>query len=475
MKNKQVENKVEKGFNAATPDQWNAIETDCANVAVTRPQNTRKTSFGWKFATICLAFALLVVGVWGGVTVGTETAAAATVSLDVNPSIEIVLNGNNKVVKVVANNADAELILDGMDLKGCTVQVAVNAIVGSMYSKGYLTEWANSVLVGVDAKEAIKDELIKTVTEQITVTLKGNAIDANVVSTWLTGNSDAKKIASDYGISLGKAELITKILAADTSKTHTAETLAALKINDLTLILQGLVTEKVGTGEASDKSYIGQNAAEQIAFEAVGEGVNAQTVSKLKTKMDFEDGSMVYEVEFVYDGIEYEFEIEAVFGTIVKREVEKKHRTPVGTEKITPEQALQLAYDRAGVTDSSQVEKLKTETDREDGEIVYEIEFVFSGAEYEFEIGEYGTIYQQKTKIVKTSQSGRQDDAFYKTLVDKYLGINEADITEFEVEFDDDHGKKTVVEVEFVAGGYEYALKIDVNTNSVLKCFKKRA
>lgn len=475
MKNKQVENKVEKGFNAATPDQWNAIETDCANVTVARPQNTRKTSFGWKFATICLAFALLVVGVWGGVAVGTETAAAATVSLDVNPSIEIVLNGKNKVVKVVANNTDAELILDGMDLKGCTVQVAVNAIVGSMYSKGYLTEWANSVLVGVDAKEAIKDELIKTVTEQITVTLKGNAIDANVVSTWLTGNSDAKKIASDYGISLGKAELITKILAADTSKTHTAETLAALKINDLTLILQGLVTEKVGTGEASDKSYIGQNAAEQIAFEAVGEGVNAQTVQKLKTKMDFEDGSMVYEVEFVYDGIEYEFEIEAVFGTIVKQEVEKKHGVPAGTEKITSEQALQLAYDRAGVTDSSQVEQLKTETDREDGEIVYEIEFVVSGSEYEFEIGEYGTIYKQKTKLVKTSQSGRQDDAFYKTLVAKYLGINEADITEFEVEFDDDHDKKTVVEVEFVAGRYEYELKIDVNTNSVLKCSKERA
>lgn len=181
-------------------------------------------------------------------------------------------------------------------------------------------------------------DAIKTAVYSYALSPTKNAIDANVVSTWLTGNSDAKKIASDYGISLGKAELITKILAADTSKTHTAETLAVLNINDLTLIFQGLVTEKVGTGEAGDKSYIGQNAAQQIAFEAVGDGVNAQTIQKLKTKMDYEDGSMVYEVEF-----------------------------------------------------------------------------------------------------------------------------------------DDNHGKKTVVEVEFVAGAYEYELKIDVNTNSVLKCSKERA
>lgn len=477
MKKNQVENKVEKGFNAATPDQWNDIQADCDGVAVARPQKSRGVSFGWKIATVCLVFALIVVGVLGGVNLGSQTAAAATVSLDVNPSIEIVLNGKNKVIKVVANNADAELILDGMDLKGCTVQVAVNAIVGSMYSKGYLTEWANSVMVGVDAKEAIKDELLNTVTEQITVTLKGNSVNANVVTAWVTGNTEAKKIAEQYGISLGKAELITKILAADTSKTHTAETLAALKINDLTLILQGLVTEKVGTGEASDKSYIGQNAAEQIAFEAVGEGVNAQTVSKLKTKMDFEDGSMVYEVEFVYDGIEYEFEIEAVFGKIVEQEISKDDYIPNGDAvKMTKEQALALAYELAGVTDQTQVTNLDQKTDKDHGKTIYEVEFVYDGTEYEFEIGEYGTVFKRKAKALKSDESQAiANQAFYKSLVCKLLGINEADITEFEIEPDDDHGKKTVVEVEFVAGGYEYEIKIDVNTNAILKCSKELA
>lgn len=477
MKKNQVESKVEKGFNAATPDQWNDIQTDCDGVTVARPQKSRGVSFGWKIATVCLVFALVVVGVLGGVNLGSQTAAAATVSLDVNPSIEIVLNGKNKVIKVVANNADAELILDGMDLSGCSVKVAVNAIVGSMYSKGYLTEWANSVMVGVDAKEAIKDELIKTVTEQITVTLKGNSVNANVVAAWVTGNTEAKKIAEEYGISVGKAELIAQILAADESGTHTAETLAALKINDLTLILQGLAGSTVGTGEASEKSYIGEQAAKQIAFAAVGEEVTEQNVSRLKVKLDFEDGVMVYEVEFIYNGIEYEFEIEAALGKIVKQEVDKDHHNPtVGAEKITKEQALALAYELAGVTDQTKVANLEQKTDKDHGKTIYKVEFVYDGTEYEFEIGEYGTVFKRKAKALKSDENQViANQAFYKSLVCKLLGINEADITEFEIELDDDHGKKAVVEVEFVAGGYEYEIKIDVHTNAILKCSKELA
>ena len=46
-------------------------------------------------------------------------------------------------------NADAVAILDGMDLTGAKVDVAMNAIVGSMLTNGYVDELANSILITV--------------------------------------------------------------------------------------------------------------------------------------------------------------------------------------------------------------------------------------------------------------------------------------------------------------------------------------
>lgn len=72
--------------------------------------------------------------------------------MDVNPSIELKIDSNNRVIKVVANNADAETILQSMDITGSTLDTAVYAIIGSMTTHGYLTDATNSVLVSVDTK-----------------------------------------------------------------------------------------------------------------------------------------------------------------------------------------------------------------------------------------------------------------------------------------------------------------------------------
>ena len=52
-------------------------------------------------------------------------------------------------------------------------------------------------------------------------------------------------------------------------------------------------------------------------------GAAESEVSKLKTKRDFEDGRLEYEVEFVKDGWEYEYSIDAATGQVLKFEKEK--------------------------------------------------------------------------------------------------------------------------------------------------------
>lgn len=76
-------------------------------------------------------------------------------------------------------------------------------------------------------------------------------------------------------------------------------------------------SQRNGNGaKVVDGAYIGEESAKQIALEKVGGG----TVVKLK--LDEEDRQMVYEVEIVKGEFEYEFEIDAVTGEILKYEKE---------------------------------------------------------------------------------------------------------------------------------------------------------
>lgn len=59
-------------------------------------------------------------------------SVASVVSLDVNPSIQLQVNSKERVLSADALNDDAQVILEGMDLKGTQLNVAVNAIVGSL-------------------------------------------------------------------------------------------------------------------------------------------------------------------------------------------------------------------------------------------------------------------------------------------------------------------------------------------------------
>ena len=73
----------------------------------------------------------------------------AMIYLDVNPSLTIEVDKEEKVLDVIADNADGELILEDMDLKKVDVDVAINALIGSMVKHGYLTEAKNFILLTV--------------------------------------------------------------------------------------------------------------------------------------------------------------------------------------------------------------------------------------------------------------------------------------------------------------------------------------
>lgn len=133
--------------------------------------------------------------------------------------------------------------------------------------------------------------------------------------------------------------------------------------------------------------FKGRDVAVSIAIENALKGLQntaltANDASLKKAKLDFDKGSYVYEIEFVLGGVEYEYEINAVTGAIIKVETDKAEQIDT-VATISQDEAVRIATTTAGV---STYTELKTKLEVEHGVIVWEVEFKSGGYEYEYEI-----------------------------------------------------------------------------------------
>ncbi|ACV39476.1 PepSY domain-containing protein [Leptotrichia buccalis] len=138
----------------------------------------------------------------------------------------------------------------------------------------------------------------------------------------------------------------------------------------------------------ASNSYIGVNRAMNIALKKVP-GANSSHMKKIH--LDRENGRMVYEGEIYYNGQEYEFDIDAVTGDIVKWKVEGvSNNSPYAnsnannSQNITIEKAKSIAL--AQVRGASQSHFGKIELDHDHGRAIYEIEIFYNNSKYEFDI-----------------------------------------------------------------------------------------
>ena len=137
-----------------------------------------------------------------------------------------------------------------------------------------------------------------------------------------------------------------------------------------------------------DKNHIGIEKAKEIALENA-EIKKADAVFK-KAYYDSDDLVAHYDIKFVANGYEYEYEINAANGAILEKDIEKEEiREQVSQapekELISEEKAKEIALSHAKV-DSAKVIAVKVELDRDDLIVHYEVEFVEGKYEYEYEI-----------------------------------------------------------------------------------------
>ena len=365
---------------------------------------TKKTTKRRWTSLIAACLAVMLLG--GGLFYQRANAVASVVSLDVNPSIELKVNRSEKVLVCTPLNEDAKAILadmgNGADLKGAKLDVAVNAIVGSLVRNGYLDSISSAIMISVEDKDTARAEkLQRELTSTVDGVLQTSESRASVLTQTLTQDAGLEQQARENSISTGKAALVNRVLTINPSLKF--DVLAKLSVEELKDLAEaGAPAMPIGKDAAA-------YAAEQYAGTTALDSVTAEVDPEL------DESPAHYEVELQTAWGEFEYLVDAYTGKVLSGQkdllaaVSASNETtkpsgqkpaPSGTvQDIGYAKAKSIALNHAGVSESKAYD-MDIELDDEDGTLVYEVEFKSGGMEYSYEINAAtGAIFKHEAEI----------------------------------------------------------------------------
>ena len=389
MTNEKMEQRLASALEKTAPDDVSGVLSRCEvrkgtviNMTTKKPARKR-----WP-ALVAACLAVMLLG-GGGVFYQQANAVASVVSLDVNPSIELKVSRNEKVLVCAPLNDDAKTILadmgDGADLKGAKLDVAVNAIVGSLVRNGYLSSISSAIMISVEDKDTARAEkLQRELTSTVDGVLQTNDAKASVLTQTLTQDAEREQQAQENNISTGKAALVNGVLAINPELKFDA--LAKLSVEELKDLAEA----------GSPAMPIGKNKPMDIAAAEFGK---ASTAEILHSEVDpgLDESPAHYEVEITgRNGEEIEYKIDAYSGAVIAVKPEMaddeaseaqpaKPAQPDTAQDIGHAKAKSIALNHADV-DVNTVYDMNIEMDTENGAIVYEVEFKSGNIEYDYEI-----------------------------------------------------------------------------------------
>ena len=137
--------------------------------------------------------------------------------------------------------------------------------------------------------------------------------------------------------------------------------------------------------ESTAAGRITLDEAKNIALSHAG--IAASEASFTKTKLDYDDGREEYDIEFLSDDYEYEYEIDSQSGSVLSNSKEARKRQTISAAegRLTLDDAKNAALDHAGVS-ASDATFTKTKLDYDDGREEYDIKFYVGGWKYEYTI-----------------------------------------------------------------------------------------
>ena len=394
MTNEKMEQRLAAAVEKTAPNDANGVLSRCEERKGTViPMTTKKTTKRRWTSLIAACLAVMLLG--GGLFYQRANAVASVVSLDVNPSIELKVNRSEKVLVCTPLNEDAKAILadmgNGADLKGAKLDVAVNAIVGSLVRNGYLDSISSAIMISVEDKDTARAEkLQRELTSTVDGVLQTSESRASVLTQTLTQDAGLTQQARENSISTGKAALVNRVLALNPALKFDA--LAKLSVEELKDLAEaGAPAMPIGRDAA-------RTAAEEYAGTTAVDSVTAEVDSEL------DEFPAHYEVELHTAWGEFEYLVDAYTGKVISGQKDllttastpstpnvttkpsDQKPDPSGTaQDIGYAKAKSIALNHAGVSENEAYD-MDIELDDEDGILVYEVEFKSGNMKYDYEI-----------------------------------------------------------------------------------------
>ena len=386
MTNEKMEQRLASAVEKTAPNDVNGVLSRCdERKGTVIPMTTKKTTKK-RWTTLAAACLALVLLGGGGIFYQQAHAVASVVSLDVNPSIELKVSKSEKVLVCTPLNEDAKAILadmgDGADLKGAKLDVAVNAIVGSLVRNGYLNSISSAIMISVEDNDTARAEkLQRELTSTVDGVLQTSESRASVLTQTLTQDAGLTQQARENSISTGKAALVNRVLALNPALKFDA--LAKLSVEELKDLAEA----------GAPAMPIGRDAARTAAEEYAGTTAVDSVTAEVDPELD--ESPAHYEVELQTAWGEFEYLVDAYTGKVLSGQKNLLATAPpVGNGAAKPTapagdigyaKAKSVALNHAGVSEGKAYD-MEIELDDEDGRLIYEVEFKSGGREYSYEI-----------------------------------------------------------------------------------------
>ncbi|WP_169086310.1 anti-sigma factor domain-containing protein [Paenibacillus sp. PL91] len=177
-----------------------------------------------------------------------KNPVVAYVSMDINPSVELGVDKNDKVRELSALNEDGRLIIEGLEYEGVNVETVAASILERAKGSHYLDTPNKNIFITsmlLDDNSALKLDYEQILTGKVDRTLRNllkqlaaEAASANI--TTLSVPNEVREEAAANGISSGK--MAVYLMAKDEGYTIEMEQLKQNSIDKATESLGGLKT-----------------------------------------------------------------------------------------------------------------------------------------------------------------------------------------------------------------------------------------
>lgn len=229
-----MNNRVKEAFHEIHADD--TIKTNTMAFLDRKTKQYRKTNFfSYKKLAAVAACCLAVLFGWQGYAV--YFTPVSTISIDVNPSIELDINRFDKVIDVQSYNKDGDILVSSMNIRFLNYEDALNLLLKNENMASYLTPEQTVMITVFGTNDEKNNEMLADVTSC-------TASYENVHCA--AGHSEEVTEAHSHGLSCGKYQAFLELQALDPD--ITVEDIRDLSMRQI----QDLINERSNNTDDTD-------------------------------------------------------------------------------------------------------------------------------------------------------------------------------------------------------------------------------